>query len=49
LNIEHSNGGSITFPGGIPLKQGDTRAALRRRALPRKTTTVYEAGAAALR
>ncbi|RFP64982.1 heme-binding protein [Hymenobacter lapidiphilus] len=22
-NIEHSNGGLITFPGGIPLKQGD--------------------------
>src|SRR5438876_2016380 len=23
-NIEHSNGGLITFPGGIPLKDGDT-------------------------
>ena len=23
FNIEHSNGGLITFPGGIPLKQGD--------------------------
>jgi uncharacterized protein GlcG (DUF336 family) len=23
-NIEHSNGGLITFPGGIPIKQGDT-------------------------
>jgi uncharacterized protein GlcG (DUF336 family) len=22
-NIEHSNGGLISFPGGIPLKQGD--------------------------
>ncbi len=22
-NIEHSNSGLITFPGGIPLKQGD--------------------------
>ena len=21
--IEHSNGGLITFPGGVPLKQGD--------------------------
>jgi len=23
-NIEHSNGGLITFPGGIPIKDGDT-------------------------
>jgi len=23
-NIEHSNGGLITFPGGVPLKSGDT-------------------------
>ena len=23
FGIEHSNGGLITFPGGIPLKQGD--------------------------
>ncbi len=23
FNIEHSNGGLITFPGGIPLKNGD--------------------------
>ena len=23
-NIEHSNGGLITFPGGAPLKSGDT-------------------------
>ncbi|MBT9392423.1 heme-binding protein [Hymenobacter sp. NST-14] len=23
FNIEHSNGGLITFPGGIPLRQGD--------------------------
>ncbi len=23
-NIEHSNGGLITFPGGIPIRQGDT-------------------------
>lgn len=22
-NIEHSNGGLITFPGGIPIKNGD--------------------------
>ncbi len=22
-NIEHSNGGLITFPGGVPLKNGD--------------------------
>jgi uncharacterized protein GlcG (DUF336 family) len=22
-NIEHSNGGLITFPGGVPLKDGD--------------------------
>ncbi len=24
FNIEHSNGGLITFPGGIPIRQGDT-------------------------
>lgn len=24
FNIEHSNGGLITFPGGVPLKVGDT-------------------------
>ena len=24
FNIEHSNGGLITFPGGIPIKVGDT-------------------------
>lgn len=24
FNIEHSNGGLITFPGGVPLKSGDT-------------------------
>ena len=23
FNIEHSNGGLITFPGGIPIRQGD--------------------------
>jgi uncharacterized protein GlcG (DUF336 family) len=23
-NIEHSNGGLITFPGGVPIKDGDT-------------------------
>jgi uncharacterized protein GlcG (DUF336 family) len=23
FNIEHSNGGLITFPGGVPLKDGD--------------------------
>ena len=23
FNIEHSNGGLITFPGGLPLKNGD--------------------------
>lgn len=23
-NIEHSNGGLITFPGGVPLKSGNT-------------------------
>ena len=23
FNIEHSNGGLITFPGGIPIKNGD--------------------------
>ena len=23
FNIEHSNGGLITFPGGIPIKDGD--------------------------
>ncbi len=23
-NLEHSNGGLITFPGGIPIRQGDT-------------------------
>jgi uncharacterized protein GlcG (DUF336 family) len=23
-NIEHSNGGLITFPGGVPIKAGDT-------------------------
>lgn len=23
-NIEHSNGGLITFPGGVPLRSGDT-------------------------
>jgi uncharacterized protein GlcG (DUF336 family) len=23
-NIEHSNGGLITFPGGVPIKNGDT-------------------------
>jgi uncharacterized protein GlcG (DUF336 family) len=23
-NIEHSNGGLITFPGGVPIKSGDT-------------------------
>ena len=23
-NIEHSNGGLITFPGGVPVMQGDT-------------------------
>src|SRR5437899_462967 len=23
-NIEHSNGGLITFPGGLPIKDGDT-------------------------
>ncbi len=22
-NIEHSNGGLITFPGGIPIRRGD--------------------------
>jgi uncharacterized protein GlcG (DUF336 family) len=24
FNIEHSNGGLITFPGGVPIKDGDT-------------------------
>ena len=24
FNIEHSNGGLITFPGGIPIRNGDT-------------------------
>ena len=24
FNIEHSNNGLITFPGGIPIRQGDT-------------------------
>ena len=24
FNIEHSNGGLITFPGGMPIRQGDT-------------------------
>ena len=24
FNIEHSNGGLITFPGGIPIRQGNT-------------------------
>ena len=24
FNIEHSNGGLITFPGGIPIRSGDT-------------------------
>ena len=24
FNIEHSNDGLITFPGGIPIRQGDT-------------------------
>ncbi len=24
FNIEHSNGGLITFPGGVPIRQGDT-------------------------
>ncbi len=24
FNIEHSNGGLITFPGGIPIRQGET-------------------------
>lgn len=24
FNIEHSNGGLITFPGGLPVKDGDT-------------------------
>ncbi len=24
FNIEHSNGGLISFPGGIPIRQGDT-------------------------
>lgn len=24
FNIEHSNGGLITFPGGVPIKEGDT-------------------------
>ncbi len=23
-NIEHSNGGLITFPGGVPIRRGDT-------------------------
>jgi uncharacterized protein GlcG (DUF336 family) len=23
FNIEHSNGGLITFPGGVPIKDGD--------------------------
>ncbi len=24
FNIEHSNGGLITFPGGMPIRKGDT-------------------------
>jgi uncharacterized protein GlcG (DUF336 family) len=39
--IEHSNGGLITFPGGVPIKnkEGVVIGAIAYRAAPSKTTT----------
>ena len=51
-NIEHSNGGLITFPGGIPLKneQGEVIGAIGvSGSTVEDDHTVAEAGAAALK
>ncbi len=50
FNIEHSNGGLITFPGGMPLRQGDTiiGAIGVSGSTVENDHTVAEAGAAAI-
>ncbi len=50
FNIEHSNGGLITFPGGIPIRQGDTiiGAIGVSGSTVEKDHTVAEAGVAAI-
>ena len=50
FNIEHSNGGLISFPGGIPIRQGDTiiGAIGVSGSTVKNDHTVAEAGAAAI-
>ena len=50
FNIEHSNGGLISFPGGIPIRQGDTiiGAIGVSGSTVENDHTVAEAGAAAI-